>query len=120
MLDNCAIGIDIFNRLMFFSGIAAHHATPLSWGKNQPKQGSRMGSRGGSQKLPSGGNRPIVGASERTTIFQTIKFAYFPKFIVVEFPRKTAFLDNFPSITPFPDPLQNAPLINILISASLI
>ena len=54
-----------------------------------------------------------------TTKFLTIKFAKFPNFIVMEFPRKIALWDKFPSIFPLPNPLQNANAINIVVSASL-
>ena len=53
-----------------------------------------------------------------TTKFLTIKFAKFsnfPNFIVREFPRKSSVLDNFPSIFPLPNPLQNANFINMLL-----
>ena len=55
-----------------------------------------------------------------TTKFQTIKFAKFPNYIVMDFPRKNSVLGqssvNFP---PPPTPLQNANFINIVVSASL-
>ena len=41
-------------------------------------------------------NPPLIEASQMTTKFLTIKFAKFPNFIVMEFPRKTSILDNFP------------------------
>ena len=55
-----------------------------------------------------------------TTKFLTIKFAKFPNFIVMEFPRKNSVLGQFSVKIPLPNPLQNANFINIVVSASLI
>ena len=61
-----------------------------------------------------------LGASQMTTKFLTIKFAKFPNFIVMEFPRKkTEFWTIFRKFSPLRNPLQNANFINIVVSASL-
>ena len=55
-----------------------------------------------------------------TTKFLTIKFAKFPNFIVMEFPRKNIVFGQFSvDFPPPPTPLQNANFINIVASASL-
>ena len=60
-----------------------------------------------------------LGASQLTTKFLTIKFSKFPKFIVMEFPKKNSVLGQFSVNLPLPNPLQNANLIDIVVSASL-
>ena len=55
-----------------------------------------------------------------TTKFLTIKFAKFPYFIVMEFPRKNSVFGRFSVNFPPPQPLQKANFINIVVSASLI
>ena len=55
-----------------------------------------------------------------TTKFVTIKFAKFPSFIVMEFPKKNSVLGQFSVIFHLPNPLQNANFVNIVVSASLI
>ena len=55
-----------------------------------------------------------------TTTCLTIKFAEFPNFIVMEFPRKNSILGQFSVNFPLPDHLQNANFITIVVSASLI
>ena len=58
-----------------------------------------------------------------TTKFLIIKFARFPNFIVMEFPRKkkkNCVLGQFSVNFPLPNPLQNANFINIVVSASMI
>ena len=54
-----------------------------------------------------------------TTKFLTIKFAKFPNFIVLEFPRKNSVFGQLSVKFPLPNPLQNANFINIVVSASL-
>ena len=64
--------------------------------------------------------RTNLGASQMTTKFLTIKFAKFPNFIVMEFPRKkNSVLGQFSVEFPLPNPPQNANFINIVVSASL-
>ena len=55
-----------------------------------------------------------------TTKFLTLKFAIFPNFIVMEFPKTNSVWGQFPINLPLPNPLQNAKFINIVVSASLI
>ena len=50
----------------------------------------------------------------------TIKFAKFPNFIVMEFPRKNSILGQFSVTLPLSNTLQNANFINIVVSASLL
>ena len=63
--------------------------------------------------------RSLVGASQMTTKFLTIKFAKFPNFIVMELPRKNSVFGKFSVNFPLPNPLQNVNFINIVVSASL-
>ena len=67
----------------------------------------------------TGGLKPSLGASQMTTKLLTIKFAKFPNFIVMEFPRKNSVLGQFSVNFPLPTPFQNANFINIVVSAPL-
>ena len=100
-------------------------ALAVSWTFSQrpPKlSGPKIASQslGGFQKgvFVKGGK---LGASQMTTKFLKIKFAKFPNFIVMEFPKKNSICiwGQFSVNFPLPNPLQNANFINIVVSASL-
>ena len=49
--------------------------------------------------------------------FMSLKM--FPQFLATEFPQKTALWDNFPVLSPIPNPLQNAKFVSNIVSPSL-
>ena len=57
----------------------------------------------------------ILRASQMTTKFLRRKFAKFPDFIVMEFPREGSVLGQFSVNFPLPNPLPNANFINIVV-----